>query len=70
MSCYWFNRQELLRKVKDRYHNGGDKEEPAAYHIANKDVIKEKKQEISIETCQKKKKKQIENIVEMSTKKT
>ena len=42
MSCYWFNRQKLLQKVKDRYHNGGGKEEPAAYHIANKDVIKEK----------------------------
>ena len=25
MSRYWFNRQELLEKAKDRYHNGGGK---------------------------------------------
>ena len=26
MTYYWFNRQELLQKAKDRYHNyGGQK---------------------------------------------
>ena len=25
MSYYLFNRQELLQKLKDRYHNGGGK---------------------------------------------
>ena len=27
MSCYWFNREELLQKAKDRYHNGRGKKE-------------------------------------------
>ena len=25
MSYYWFNRQELLKKTKERYDNGGGK---------------------------------------------
>ena len=25
MSYYWFNRQELLQKAKDKYHNDGGK---------------------------------------------
>ena len=23
INYYWFNRQELLQKAKDKYHNGG-----------------------------------------------
>ena len=42
MSYYWFNRQELLEKAKDKYHNGGGKEKATEYYQANKDVIKEK----------------------------
>ena len=42
MSLYRFNRQELLQKVKDRYHNGGGKKESTEYYIANKDVLKKK----------------------------
>ena len=42
MSHYWFNRQELLEKAKDRYHNSSSKEKAAEYYIANKDVLKEK----------------------------
>ena len=42
MSCYWFNRQELLQKVKNKYHNYGGKEKAAEYYLANKDAIKEK----------------------------
>ena len=42
MSLYRFNRQELLQKVKDRYHNGDGKKESTEYYIANKDVLKEK----------------------------
>ena len=38
---YWFNRQELLEKVKYKYHNCGSKEETAEYYLANKDVLKE-----------------------------
>ena len=29
MSYYWFNRQEILQEVKDRYHNCGGKEKAA-----------------------------------------
>ena len=42
MSYYWFNRKELLKKVKDKYHNCGGKEKAAKYYGKNKDVIKEK----------------------------
>ena len=41
MSYYWFNRQELQKKAKEKYDNGG-KEKAAKYYQANKDVIKEK----------------------------
>ena len=40
MSYYWFNRQELLQKAIDKYHNCGGKEEPAEYYCKNKDAIK------------------------------
>ena len=33
MSCYWFNRKELLQKAKDNYHNCGGKEKPAEYYL-------------------------------------
>ena len=42
MSYYWFNRQELLQKTKDKYHNCGGKGKVAEYYCKNKDVIKEK----------------------------
>ena len=42
MSYYWFNRQELLQKTKDKYHNCGGKEKAAGHYLKNKDVIKEK----------------------------
>ena len=38
MSYYWFNRQEILRKAKERY----SKEKAAEYCKQNKEVIKEK----------------------------
>ena len=41
MSCYWFNRQELLQKAKEKYDHGG-KEKAAKYYRGNKDVIKGK----------------------------
>ena len=31
MSYYWFNRQELLKKAKEKYHNGGGKENATEY---------------------------------------
>ena len=41
MSYYWFNRQELLQKAREKYDNGG-KEKAAKYHKNNKDVTKQK----------------------------
>ena len=41
MSYYWFNRQEILRKEKERY----SKEKAAEYYAQNKEAIKEKSRE-------------------------
>ena len=41
MSYYWFNRQELLQKEKEKYDSGA-KEKAAKYYGDNKDVMKEK----------------------------
>ena len=38
MSYYWFNRQEILQKAKERY----SQEKAAEYDLRNKEVIKEK----------------------------
>ena len=40
MSYYFFNGQELLQKVKDRYHNCGGKEKAAECYIENKEFLK------------------------------
>ena len=56
MSYYWFNRKELLKKAKEKYHNYVGKEGAAEYYIANKEVLN-KMQAIIIEKCQKKTKK-------------
>ena len=37
MNYYWFNRQEILHKAKDKY----SKEETAEYYAQNKEAIKE-----------------------------
>ena len=37
LSYYLFKRQDLLEKIIERYHNGGDKKEAAAYYIAKKE---------------------------------
>ena len=41
MSYYWFNRQEVLQKAKERY----SKEEVAEYYLKNRGAIKEKSRE-------------------------
>ena len=41
-SFYWFNRQELLQKAKDRYHNCSGKEKAAKYYLEKKEIFKEK----------------------------
>ena len=42
MIYYWFNRQELLQKANDGYHNCGGKEKAAKYYTDNNEVLKEK----------------------------
>ena len=41
MSYYWFNRQEILQKAKERY----SKEKAAEYYSQNKEAIKKKSRE-------------------------
>ena len=33
---YWFNREELLKKAHDKYHNKGGTEKAAEYYQKNK----------------------------------
>ena len=42
MSYCWFNREELLKEAKTKYHNKVGKEKAAKYYKDNKEVIKEK----------------------------
>ena len=37
-SYYWFNRQEIFQKAKEKY----SKKKPAEYYAQNKEAIKEK----------------------------
>ena len=37
MSCYWFNKEEILQKAKEKYL----KEKAAEYYTHNKEAIKE-----------------------------
>ena len=57
MSYYWFNRQEILQKAKERY----SKEKAAEYYKLNKEVIREKSKN-RYKTCQKKKKTKLKSI--------
>ena len=41
MNYYWFNRQEILQKAKEKY----SKEKAAEYYAKNKEAIKEKSRE-------------------------
>ena len=41
MNYYWFNRQEILQKVKEKY----SKEKAAEYYKQNKEAIKGKSKE-------------------------
>ena len=36
MSYYWFNREDLLKKAKQKYHKEGVKEKAASYYQKNK----------------------------------
>ena len=50
MSYYWFNRQQILQKVKERY----SKDKAACYYLKNKEAIKEKSRECYKNLSQKK----------------
>ena len=41
MSYYWFNRQEILQKAKEKY----SREKAAEYYAQNKEAIKQKSRE-------------------------
>ena len=41
MNYYWFNRQEILQKAKEKY----SKEKAGEYFAQNKEAIKEKSRE-------------------------
>ena len=41
MNYYWFNRQEILQKAKEKY----SKEKAAEHYAQNKEAIKEKSRE-------------------------
>ena len=55
-----------MKKSKDKYHNGGEKNKAAEYYVEHYRALKIIRK-ISIETCQKKEKKQKENMVEIDT---
>ena len=40
MTCYWFNREMLLRNVWDKYHNKAGKQKAAEYYRKNANLIR------------------------------
>ena len=42
MSYYWFNREELLKKAKEKYDNKGGKQKTGDYCKKNKEAVNEK----------------------------
>ena len=63
MSYYWFNRQAILQKAKERY----SKEKAPEYYAQNNEAIKES-QESLIKTCHKKKKSRLRSTKEKNIK--
>ena len=63
MSYYWFNRQEILQKAKEKYSKG----KVAEYYAQNKETIKEKSRE-PIKACHKKKKTRLKGTKEKTIK--
>ena len=54
MNYYWFDRQEILEKAKEKY----SREKAAKYYAQNKEAIKEKSRENYKNLSQEKKKKE------------
>ena len=42
MNYYWFNRDELFKNARTKYHNKGGKEKADEYYPKNKEATKEK----------------------------
>ena len=42
MSYYLFNREELLKKANEKYHNKGGKQKASEFYKKKKEAIKEK----------------------------
>ena len=42
MSYYWKNREVLLKKAHNKYHNLGGKERAKRYYLENREKIKKK----------------------------
>ena len=42
MDYYWFYKQELLEKAKDKYHDKRGKEKASKYYEDSKEILKEK----------------------------
>ena len=63
MSYYWFNRQEILRKAKERY----SKEKAAEYYSQNKEAINEELESV-IKPFQKKEKTRLRSTKEKNVK--
>ena len=40
MSYHWFNREKLLKKAWDKYHNKGGKQKATKYYRRSADLIK------------------------------
>ena len=59
MSYYWFNRQEILQKAKEKY----PKEKAAEYYPQNKEAIKESQKGV-MKTSHKKKKTRLKSTKE------
>ena len=59
MSYYWFNKQEIFQKAKEKYL----KEKAAEYYAQNKEAIKEKSRE-HYKNLSKKKKTRLKSIRE------
>ena len=67
MSYYWFNRQNLLQKAKNKYGNSGGKEKAAEYYQSNKDVIKQKARNKYRNLSEKEKRRKKSNIPRIDT---
>ena len=63
MSYYWFNRQEVSQKAKEKY----SKEKAAEYYAQNKATLKENSRE-PYKTCHKKKKTSLKSSKEKKCK--